>query len=158
MQSNATSVPQYLASLPPDRRRTVAEVRKVIRSNLPKGYKETMQYGMISYVIPLERYPETYNGQPLALASLASQKQHVSLYLNNVYADPGLRKWIASAFKARGKKLDMGKSCIRFKDRDDLPMDVVGQAVAKTSVDEMVALYESSRPPRTRGLPDSGTS
>jgi len=146
MHSDAKTVEQYLAELPPDRREAISAVRKVILENLPKGYVEMMQYGMIGYAIPLERYPKTYNGQPLGIAALASQKHHMSVYLNNVYSDPEMEKWFADEYRTSGKKLDMGKSCVRFKKLDDLPLDLIGKAVARTPVDAYIERYEALRP------------
>jgi hypothetical protein len=143
--SAARTVDEYLAELPPDRRAAIAAVRKVILGNLPKGYEETMQYGMISYVVPLKRYPVTYNKQPLGIAALASQKNYMSVYLMSVYGDKETERWFTEAFRASGKKLDMGKSCVRFKKLDDLPLDVIGQAIARAPVDEFIARYEESR-------------
>jgi hypothetical protein len=120
-------------------------VRQVILDNLPDGFEEGMQYGMISYVVPLERYPDTYNGQALAVASLANQKRHMAIYLMGVYGDEGSQDWLRERWAATGKKLDMGKSCLRFRKLDDLALDVVGEAIARTSVDEFIAMYERSR-------------
>jgi hypothetical protein len=144
-QSKASTVEEYLAELPDHRKETIAAVRKVILDNLPAGYEETIQYGMISYVIPRERYPKTYNGQPLSYLSLASQKNHVSLYLMCVYGDSETERWFAEGFRASGKKLNRGKSCVRFKHIEDLPVDLIGEAVARMSVTEFIALYENSR-------------
>jgi Domain of unknown function (DU1801) len=141
--SKATTVGEYLAELPEERRRAIERVRQVILANLPEGYVETMQYGMPSYVIPLERYPTTYNGQPLALASLASQKNSMSLYLMNVYGDR--EKPFKEAYRKTGKRLDMGKSCVRFRSLDDLPLDLVGRTIAATPVEEFLRTYEKSR-------------
>jgi hypothetical protein len=145
--SREKTVREYLASLPVDRRAAIAAVRKVIRDRLPKGYDEGMLYGMISYYVPLSSYPTTYNGQPLTVASLASQKDHMALYLMCVYGDRELERWFAAAFRKAGKKLDMGKSCVRFKSLADLPLDVIGETIARTSVDDFIASYERSRAP-----------
>ncbi|WP_224373041.1 DUF1801 domain-containing protein [Hyalangium versicolor] len=138
----ATTVAQYLASLPTDRRQALETVRSEILKNLPAGYEEGIHFGMIGYCIPLTRFPDTYNGQPLMLAALASQKQYMSVYLMSVYGDPKLSAWFQKAYAATGKKLDMGKSCVRFKSLDDLPVELVGEAISKVSVDEYVAQYE----------------
>lgn len=151
MKSDATTVDEYLAGLPEDRREAIEAVRRVVLENLPEGYEECISFGMISYVVPLSRYPDTYNGQPLALASLASQKRHMALYLNNVYSDPETREWFAAAYAASGKRLDMGKSCVRFRRLDHLPLDVVAQAIARTSVDDFLAFYEAARSKTKRG-------
>ncbi len=143
--SDARTVAAYLAELPAERRDALSQVRRVVLDHLPAGYEETMQYGMISYVVPLDRYAETYNGQPLALASLASQKQYMSLYLHNVYADPETERWFTREYKKSGKRLDMGKSCVRFRRLDDLPLSLVGDAIARTSVDDFIRRYEAAR-------------
>ena len=114
-RSAAQTVGAYLADLSPDRRRSVAAVHQTVLDNLPEGYEETMQGGMISYFIPLSRYPKTYNKQPLQYAALASQKNYISLYLMNVYGDRETEEWFTEGFRASGKKLDMGRSCVRFK-------------------------------------------
>ena len=142
--SKASTVPEYLAELPEDRRPSIEAVRAVILEHLPPGYEEAMQYGMISYVVPFSRYPDTYNKQPLAIASLANQKRYMALYLMGVYADDG-ESWFQQQWRATGKKLDMGKSCVRFKRLDDVALDVVGAAIARTSVDEFIEQYERSR-------------
>ena len=145
MQSDADSVQAYLAELPEDRREIVEAVRAVILEHLPTGFEEGMQYGMIGYYVPLERYPVTYNGQPLGVAALASQKRHLSLYLMGIYGDDGESSWFRERWAETGKKLDMGKSCVRFRRLDDLALDVVGEAIARTSVDDFIAVYERSR-------------
>ena len=120
-------------------------MRRVVLENLPKGFEEVVQYGMVSYVVPLERYPDTYNGQPLAVASLGNQKRHMAIYLMGVYGDEGSQQWLGERWVATGKKLDMGKSCLRFRTLDDLALDVLGEAIARTSVDDFIAAYERSR-------------
>ena len=150
MPSKAVRVEEYLDGLPSERREAVSKVREVILKNLPAGYEEGIQYGMIGYYIPLARYPKTYNDQPVGLAALASQKNYMSLYLVNIYSDPEILERFKDAYHKSGKKLDMGKSCIRFKRVEDLPLEIVGQTIARTSVDEFIALYESSRK-QTRG-------
>ncbi len=144
-QSTAKTVYEYLDELSPDRREAIATVREVILLHLPPGYEETMQYGMIGYVIPLERYPVTYNGQPLAYAALASQKNYMSVYLMNIYSDKEAEQWFVDQYKASGKKLNMGKSCLRFKKLEDLPIDLIGKAIERTKVDDFIELYEASR-------------
>jgi hypothetical protein len=145
MRSDAANVEEYLAELPEERRAAVEAVRAVVLEHLPDGFEETMQHGMISYVVPLERYPGTYNGQPLAVVSLASQKRHLSLYLMGVYGDEREAARFRERWQAAGRKLDMGKSCVRFRRLEDVPLDVVGDAVARVSVDDFVALYERGR-------------
>jgi len=143
--STAASVKDYLAELPPERSEVVAKVRGVIRKHLPKGYVETMNWGMIAYEIPLSRYPDTYNGQPLAYVALAAQKNSYSLYLNCTFSDKAREDEVRRAFAEAGKKLDMGKSCVRFRKLDDLPLPAIGRIIASTPVDEFVKRYEASR-------------
>lgn len=140
-----TTISEYLESLPPDRRKAVEQLCKIVRKNLPKGYEEGIEFGMPSWFVPLSRYPNTYNKRPLQIAAIASQKGYMSLYLTAVYGDPATRTWFQKAFADAGKKLDMGKSCVRFKALDDLPLDVIGKAVARVSVDAYLAQYEASR-------------
>ncbi len=143
--SKAATVEEYLQELPEDRREVVSAVRDVILRNLPDGYTETMAWGMISYGIPLERYPTTYNGQPLGYAALAAQKNSYSLYLLGVYMDPEQEAALREAFRREGKKLDMGKSCVRFKKIADLPLDAIGELIATTTPEQFIARYEASR-------------
>ncbi len=145
MQSSATTVDEYLAELAPERRATVAAVRDLVREALPQGFDERMNWGMIAWEVPLERYPDTYNGQPLLVAALASQKRHCSLYLHGVYMNPGLVRRLEDGFTEAGLKLDMGKSCVRFKTPEDLPLEVVRDVVGAMRPDEFIALYEASR-------------
>ena len=151
VKSDAATVEAYLAELPPDRREAIESVRRTILSNLPDGYEEQMSFGMIGYVVPLSRYPDTYNKEPLALAALASPKRHMAVYLNNVYGDPATLEWFTAAYAASGKRLDMGKSCVRFKRLADLPLDVIGETIARTSLEEFLAFYESARSKAKRG-------
>jgi hypothetical protein len=144
-QGTATSVAGYLAELPKEKREVLAAVRAVIRKNLPGGYREGMLWGMIGYAIPLERYPETYNGQPLCYAALAAQKNHFALYLMSAYGDPGEAKRLKQGFAKAGKRLDMGKSCVRFRRLEDLPLDVIGKVIAATPPDVYIARYEAIR-------------
>ena len=146
MMSNASTVSEYLSSLTPAARADISKVRRVILKNLPKGYKEAVQWGMICYAVPLSRYPDTYNGQPLCYAALAAQKNHHSLYLMNVYSTRAEEKEFKARYEASGRKLDMGKSCVRFRAADDLPLDLIGKVIAKTPVDDFIASYEKSRP------------
>ena len=151
------TVEEYLSQLPSQRREAVSAIRQLILQNLPDGYQETILFGMISYVIPLDTYPVTYNKQPLSYIALASQKNYISLYLMGIYADDASRQWFLDQYRASGKKLDLGKACLRFKTLDDLPLDLVAQAVARTSVADFIRLYEASRPParKPRSRPKS---
>lgn len=145
MQSAAATVEQYLAELPDERRAVMSEVLNVLRDNMPAGYVETMAWGMISFEIPLETYPTTYNKQPLVYCALAAQKNGYSLYLIGCYGSEAAREKFESGYRASGKKMDLGKSCVRFKKIDDLPLDVVAESVASISVDAYIAAYEASR-------------
>ena len=144
-QTDAEQVRQYLDALSLDRRMAIETVRHAILENLPEGYQEMFDFGMLAYVIPLETYPKTYNGHPLIYAALASQKRHMAVYLMNIYGDVETERWFTMAYQASGKKLDMGKSCVRFKKLDDLPVDLIGQAIARTPVAEHIGRYEASR-------------
>ena len=155
MQSAAKSVETYLASLPADRRAAISAIRDVIRANLDDGYEEGMQYGMIGYYVPHRLFPAGYHTdpkQPLPFAALASQKQHMSLYLMGVYcgcaegADGETRdaKWFREAWTRTGKKLDMGKACVRFKNLDDVALDVVGEAIRRIPAKTYVARYQET--------------
>jgi uncharacterized protein YdhG (YjbR/CyaY superfamily) len=143
--STASTVEEYLDELPPDRRAELSRVREVIRRNLPRGYVEGMGFGSIGYTVPLDRYADTYNGQPLCYVGLAAQKNHCAVYLMGAYADPKVEKAIRDGFKKAGKKLDMGKSCIRFKAAGDLALEVIGKAVAAVPPDAFVRQYEKAR-------------
>jgi hypothetical protein len=145
VSSTASTVSEYLASLPPERRVVIAAVRKLIRGSLPKGYRETMSFGMITYEIPLTRYPQTYNGQPLAYVALAAQKNKYSLYLTCAYLDEARATRLRDAHARAGKKLDMGKSCIRFKSLDDLVPDAIAAEIASTTPAQFIERYEAGR-------------
>jgi hypothetical protein len=159
MASESTTVDEYLAGLPEDRREALSAVRKAILENLPEGCAEGMQYGMVGYFVPHSLYPAGYHcdpKQPLPFAGLASQKNYMSIYFHAAYvADGGATEWFGAAFAARGKKLDMGKACLRFKKLDDLPLDVIGEAIARIPVSEYIRRYEavleSSRSARKPG-------
>lgn len=147
MQSKAATVAEYLESLPEDRRAAISVVREVVLANLPPGYAEGMGYGMIGYSVPHSLYPRGYHcdpKQPLPYASLASQKNHMSLYLCTVYGDPEQDDWFRTEFQRAGKRLDMGKSCVRFKKLADLPLDVIGAAIARVPVQAYIDRYEAT--------------
>ena len=131
--------------MPPERREEIERVRRVVKENLPAGYEEGMGFGMICYTVPLGLYRDTYNKQPLMYAALASQKNYLSLYLMPVYPDGGLEKKLRDAFAASGKRLDMGKSCIRFKRATDLPLDAIGDIVAAVPMDRWIEIARSVR-------------
>ena len=136
---------EYLDELPADRRAVVSAVRDVVLRNLPKGYRESMSWGVISYEIPLEHFPDTYNGQPLGYIALAAQKNHYALYLMCFYGNTGAGGLAERGVQEGGKKLDKGKSCLRFRKLEDLPLDVIGQAVAKVTPEKYIAWYEANR-------------
>jgi hypothetical protein len=148
MQSKATSVDQYLAELPEDRQKAITELRKVIKKNMPKGFQETINYGMIGYVVPHSKYPAGYHcnpKDPLPFMNIASQKNFIAVYHMGVYADPKLLKWFTDAHaKASAKKLDMGKSCMRYKKPEDIPYKLIGELAAKITPDEWIATYEKN--------------
>ncbi len=145
VRSNAATVADYLAELPPDRAAVVSHVRDLINDALPEGYCEGTGYGMIEWVVPLEDYPDTYNGQPLIYAGLAAQKNHFSLYLNCVYSSSERTERLKVAFAKAGKKIDMGKSCIRFKRIDQLAEDVIAAEIASAAPAEFIAISEAAR-------------
>ncbi len=141
-QGKATTIPEYLASLPGERRAVVSKLRSFVKKHLPKGYKEHMGWGVITYVVPLTTLPDTHNGEPLCYIAIAAQKHYYSMFLMSAYGRPAQTKWMADEFKKRGKKIDMGKSCLRFKSLDDVPLDVVGSVVASTPMDKYVEAYK----------------
>jgi len=145
MTSSAATVEEYLRSLPADRRAAISTVRATILAHLPAGYEERMGYGMIAYVVPHTLYPAGYHcdpKMPLMLANLGSQKNHMAMYLMTVYGDPATEKWFRQAWTATGKKLDMGKACVRFRKIEDVPLAVIGQLIARVPVKEYIARME----------------
>jgi uncharacterized protein YdhG (YjbR/CyaY superfamily) len=145
MRSEAATVEDYLCGLPADRREAIERVREVIVANLPDGLKEAMNWGMISYEVPLERYPDTYNKKPLMYAALASQKNHMAVYLTGIYMDDVGRQEFEDAYRATGKRLDVGQSCVRFRKLDDLPLGLIGDTIGSVGVDEFIVRYEDGR-------------
>lgn len=139
--SAATTVEQYLGELPDDRREAIEQVRQEILANLPDGVIETMNWGMITYEVPLATFPDTYNKKPLQFAALASQKNHMAVYLPTLYADPELMEWFTAEYKATDKKPDIGKSCVRFKKIDQLPVELIGQVVGKGTLDDFLDIH-----------------
>lgn len=146
MQSKATTASQYLKELPPDRKAVMMKLRAVIKQNLPKGFKEVMDYGAMGYVVPHSIYPEGYHCDPkhaVPFMGIASQKHFIALYHMGIYADPKLLKWFIAEYKKRVPgKLDMGKSCIRFKKTDQIPYDLIGELASKMTVQDWIKLYE----------------
>jgi hypothetical protein len=145
VKSSAKTVQAYLDELPEGQREVVSRVRDLILANLPEGYQESMNWGMITYEIPLERYHKTYNKQPLGYIALAAQKNHYALYLMGCYADSEQEVQLRQGFEQAGKKFDMGKSCLRFKKLEDLPFDVLAPVIASLTPDEFIAVYEAGR-------------
>mgnify|MGYP000471675009 CR=1 FL=1 len=142
MQSKADTVKQYLNELPNDRKKEISIVRQTILENLPDGYDEVINWGMITYEVPLETYLNTYNGKPLMYAALASQKNHMAVYLMGCYMSPEIRKKFENAYKKSGKKFDAGKSCIRFRKVDDLPLRLIGEIIGSMSVNKFIKLSQ----------------
>ncbi|CAN5779033.1 DUF1801 domain-containing protein [soil metagenome] len=143
--NGASTVDEYLAALPADRRQTVQLLRDMVLRALPDGVEERMNWGMICYEIPLASYPDTYNGEPLLYAAIAAQKRHYALYLTCVYMDPTLEATLRDGFAAAGIRLDMGKSCIRFRNSEGIPPGVVEQIVGATTAARFIQMYEASR-------------
>ena len=150
VKSSASTPDEYVASLPDDRREAVSTVREVVNRNLPPGYSEGMAYGMIGWWVPLETFPDTYNGEPLGLAALGSHKNYISLYLNTVYGSTDEEVWFKRRYAASGKKLNMGKSCVRFRHLDELPLDVIGETIARADLDRTLAHYAGARGSATK--------
>ena len=146
--TTAKNLTAHLATLPADRRKEFVAVRKLVKGKMPKGYREVYRQGMAVWEIPLAKYPDTYNGQPLCYAALAAQKHHLSLYLMGAYSDPAQTAAIKAAFKEEGKRLDMGKSCIRFKKAADLPLAALGKSIAAVTPAKYIANYEKVKPKR----------
>ena len=138
MKSEAMTVQEYLEEMAPDRRKAIEKVRGVILENLPDGYEETMNWGMITYQVPLEVHPDTYNKQPLMYAALANQKNHMAVYLTGIYMDENLNQDFEQKYKATGKRYDVGKSCVRFRKLDDLPLELIGQSIKSMSMEEFI--------------------
>jgi uncharacterized protein YdhG (YjbR/CyaY superfamily) len=144
MKSEAKTIEEYLAELPPDRRQAIEEVRQIILKNLPDGYEEDMNWGMITYQVPLEVYPDTYNKQPLMYAALANQKNHMAVYLTGIYMDEELNQDFEEKYRATGKRYDVGKSCVRFRKLEDLPLELIGESIQAITVEDFIE--------RTKGL------
>ena len=148
MQSKAQTASEYMKQLPKDRKGQMETIRKLIKKNIPKECKEGIQWGMLAYSVPLKIYPAGYGEDktvPLPYVALASQKNYMAIYLMNTYGDQKIKSWFLGAYKDSGKKLDMGKSCIRFKKVDDLALDVIAEVLRKVSLKEFIAMYEKGR-------------
>jgi hypothetical protein len=148
MRSEAKTAEEYIESLPADRKAAVAELRKEILKNLPKGFKEGMGYGMLGYSVPHSKYPNGYHcdpKQPLPFMGMASQKNFIAVYHMGVYSDPKLLKWFTGEYPKHSKtKLDMGKSCIRFKKPDQIPFKLIGELASKMTPDAWIEIYEKA--------------
>jgi len=148
MQSKATTPEQYLSELPEDRKEAMLKLRNAIKENLPQGFEEVISYGMLGYVVPHSIYPSGYHCDPklpLPFINLASQKNFIALYHMGIYANKNLESWFVSEYPKHVKtKLDMGKSCIRFKKMDDIPFDFIGELAAKVSVEDWISNYEKA--------------
>jgi uncharacterized protein YdhG (YjbR/CyaY superfamily) len=145
MTTIATTVHDYISSLTPEQRSVIDPVRSLILTYLPSGFVESINWGMLSYEVPLEIYPHTYNKKPLNYIGLAVQKQYYSLYLMPVYMEKSVYQTLMNAFESAGKKLSLGKSCIRFKKVEDLPLDLIGSIIASHSVESFISAYEEAR-------------
>ena len=145
MQSQAATTDEYLNQLPEERRAVMSAVLDVLRQSMPAGYAETMSWGMVSFEIPLATYPNTYNKKPLVYCALAAQKNGYSLYLMGCYGSPIAREKFETGYRESGKRMDLGKACVRFRKLDDLPLDVVANSVASITPAEYIAAYEQSR-------------
>ena len=143
--SAAATVKEYLDSLSPDRRAVISAARKLVKAHLPPGFREQMAFGAIWWVIPLSRFPRTYNGQPLGIVSLASQKNYCALHLMGCYMNPPALARLQKGFKAAGKKLDMGKACVRFKSLDDLAVEPIAELLGAFTPERWMSIYEASR-------------
>jgi hypothetical protein len=148
MRSEARTVDEYLAEMPPDRREAIGAVRQVILENLPAGYEETMNWGMIAYEVPLAVHPDTYNRQPLMYAALASQKNHMTVYLTSIYMDQEASAEFEAAYRATGKRCDVGNSCVRFRKLEDLPLSLIGEAIASLPIEEFVSRVSTTHSAR----------
>ena len=149
-RAKAKTVEAYLKELPADRRAEISAVRKLVVKHLPKGYEEAMSYGMISWQIPLAKYPDTYNKQPLGYVALAAQKNYNALYLMGCYVDSKQEKRLKEAYREAGRKIDMGKSCLRFQRAGELPAEVLGQLIAEMKPADMIAVHEKYHPSRRK--------
>jgi uncharacterized protein YdhG (YjbR/CyaY superfamily) len=152
MRSAADSVDEYLSEVPEARKVALETVRKEILRNLPTAYEEVINWGMITYQVPLATYSDTYNGKPLMYAALASQKNHMALYLTGIYMDEQAKRDFEAKYLATGKKYDVGKSCVRFRKLEDLPLPLIGKAIATYNVNDFVNQVKRLRSPRKKNL------
>jgi len=148
MTSKATTPTQYISELPEERKAAIKKLRSIVKKNLPKGFKEVMNYGMLGYVVPHSIYPDGYHcntEQPLPFMNIASQKNFVAVYHSGIYADDKLMKWFVKEYpKHCTRKLDMGKSCVRFKKIEEIPYELIGELASKMTVEDWIKLYEKN--------------
>jgi uncharacterized protein YdhG (YjbR/CyaY superfamily) len=144
LKSEAQTIEEYLAELPPERRQAIEKVRQIILDNLPEGYEEVMNWGMITYQVPLEINPDTYNKKPLMYAALANQKNYMAVYLTGIYMDEKLNQSFEEKYRSTGKRYDVGKSCVRFRKLGDLPLELIGESIQAIGMQEFIE--------RTKGL------
>lgn len=146
MQSKAVTPNQYVAELPEDRKEAIEKLRTIVKNNLPSGFEEVMSYGMLGYVVPHSIYPNGYHcnpKDPLPFFAIASQKNSINVYHMAMYMDKSLYDWFVSEYpKYSSKKLDMGKSCVRFKKNEDIPFELIGDLVSKITTEDWIAMYE----------------
>ncbi len=143
--SSVKTPAQYIASLPADRAKTIATMRAFVNRHIPHGYDECLVWGTIGWTIPLSRYPDTYNKQPICYVALSSQKNYCVLYLFGPFRSASQLEQLKAAFKAAGKKLDMGKCCVHFESPDDLPLEAIGKLISAISSEKWIEIYEQSR-------------
>jgi len=143
-KSAATTPAEYLRELAPDRRAAIKATRELVLDHLPRGYVEHMSYGMLCYSIPLERYPDTYNKQPLGYIAIAAQKEYNALYLMGCYADSAQEKKLREAYRSAGRKIDMGKSCLRFKSYEELPAETLAELIGEITPEKLIAIHEKA--------------
>jgi len=144
-KSSAETVKEYLNELPRGKSEVVKKLRQIVLDNLPNGYQERMNWGMISYEVPLTKYPSTYNKKPLLFAAIAAQKNYFSLYLTPVYQSKELEKELKKEYKKADLKVNMGKSCLRFKKLSELPLEFIGELISRVEVEDFIRIYEESR-------------
>ena len=140
----ASTPADYIKQVPAHQRKDIVTLRALIRKNLPAGYKEAASWGMLVYQVPLKKCPDTYNGQPLIYLGLSAQKNYLAIYFMGLYGDEKLKKQFEADYKKSGKKLNMGKSCLRFKSIDEIPLDVVAKVIGALEVDDFIELHNAS--------------
>lgn len=150
MQSKAKTVEEYILEIPLDRQEAILKVRELILDNLPRGYEEVMNWGMITYQVPLSVYPDTYNKKPIMYAALASQKNHMAIYLSSIYINEEKRERFEKEYRATGKRYDVGKSCVRFRKLDDLPLNLIARTIASVEMEDYVNIAKEALASRKR--------